>query len=224
MSDYELDHLFVAARPQAPEMEALLDLGLAEGTRNRHPGQGTANRRVFFPNVMLELLWLTDLEEAQSDAIRHTYLAERCDPTRADVCPFGVCLRPVDGVDGPLPFETWSYTPPYLPPGMSISVAMNAGELHEPFLFAIPFGGRPDRYPAERQQPLDHPAGLREVTTVKMTLPSALPYSSALRYLYESGLVELVTGKRYRLHLDFDHGAQGRSASLEPMLPLILSW
>lgn len=224
MSGYELDHLFIAARPHAPEMDALLGLGLVEGTRNQHPGQGTANRRVFFHNVMLELLWLTNPAEAQSDAIRRTHLAERCDSTRADVCPFGICLRPVDEVERPLPFETWPYTPPYLPPGMSIPVAMNAGELHEPFLFAIPFGGRPDRYPAERRQPLDHPAGLREVTAVKMTLPSALPQSPALRYLHESGTVKIVSGDRYRLHLAFDQGAQGKVAALEPVLPLILSW
>jgi hypothetical protein len=205
-------------------MDAILSLGLVEGTRNQHPGQGTANRRVFFHNVMLELLWLTDPAEAKSDAIRRTHLAERCDPARVDVCPFGVCLCPANGVDGPLPFETWPYTPPYLPPGMSIPVAMNAGELHEPFLFAIPFGGRPDRYPADRQQPLDHPTGLREVTGVQMTLTADLPQSPALRYLHESSIVEVVSGDRYRLHLTFDHGVQGKDASLEPVLPLILSW
>ena len=43
-----LDHIFIRARPGAPEAEALKAFGLTEGSPNRHPGQGTANRRFFF--------------------------------------------------------------------------------------------------------------------------------------------------------------------------------
>lgn len=42
----------------------LKNFGLTEGTSNRHPGQGTANRRFFFKNFFIELLWLENLEEA----------------------------------------------------------------------------------------------------------------------------------------------------------------
>ncbi|MGH8238896.1 MAG: hypothetical protein ACREXP_18010 [Steroidobacteraceae bacterium] len=50
----EVDHVFVSASVGAPEGDRLLDLGLVEGSPNRHPGQGTANRRFFFANAMLE--------------------------------------------------------------------------------------------------------------------------------------------------------------------------
>jgi len=40
-------------------------MGLTEGTRNDHPGQGTANRRFFFSNTALELLYVSDANEAE---------------------------------------------------------------------------------------------------------------------------------------------------------------
>lgn len=223
MSQFELDHLFVSASPGAPEIEPILALGLLEGTRNVHPGQGTANRRIFFHNVMLEFLWLTDAEEARSEVIRRTGLADRADPMRQDVCPFGVCLRAVDGADYPLPFATWDYRPPYLPPGMSIPMAESADKLNEPLIFAIPFGGRPDHYPADRRQPIEHPAGLRQVTKVTMTLPTH-ERSPALCYLHENDIVSIIEGEAYHLALTFDHAVQGRRISLMPALPLSLLW
>jgi len=60
----ELHHLFILTGAGAPQADFLSDLGLIEGARNSHPGQGTANRRFFFSNTMLELLYLRDAEEA----------------------------------------------------------------------------------------------------------------------------------------------------------------
>jgi len=69
---FELDHLFVCT---APEAEKLVALGLHEGPPNRHPGQGTANRRFAFANAMIELLWVSDAHEAQSERARCTLLS-----------------------------------------------------------------------------------------------------------------------------------------------------
>lgn len=53
---FELDHLFIWTDIGAYEAERLVSFGLVEGTSNKHPGQGTTNRRFFFHNAMLELL------------------------------------------------------------------------------------------------------------------------------------------------------------------------
>lgn len=72
-----IDHIFIAVQPGAPEAAVLADFGLAEGSGNRHPGQGTANRRFFFDNAFIELLWLDNAAEARNDATRPTMLFER---------------------------------------------------------------------------------------------------------------------------------------------------
>ena len=103
-------------------------------------------------------------------------------------------------------------------------MATNAGVLHEPFIFAISFGGRPDAFAADRRQPIDHPAGLREITKVTLSLPHIGTFSPALRYLVDSGIVDIVPGAKAALALEFDHAAARRSASFAPRLPLTFHW
>jgi hypothetical protein len=69
-----LDHLFVCTAPGAPEAEDLVRFGLREGPPNRHPGQGTENRRFAFANAMIELVWVSDPEEVQKGSTARTLL------------------------------------------------------------------------------------------------------------------------------------------------------
>ena len=41
----KIDHVFLRAKRNAPEGDLLREFGLVEGSGNRHPGQGTENRR-----------------------------------------------------------------------------------------------------------------------------------------------------------------------------------
>lgn len=72
-----LDHLILLSATGAPEAHAIVHLGLTEGRSNTHPGQGTANRRFFFQNAFLELVWVTDEIEARGETVRRTQLWER---------------------------------------------------------------------------------------------------------------------------------------------------
>ena len=74
---FELDHIFICTSIGAGEADRLIAFGLAEGTPNVHQGQGTVCRRFFFHNAYLELLWVENPAEAQSNLIRPTYLWER---------------------------------------------------------------------------------------------------------------------------------------------------
>lgn len=149
---FELDHLFICTTIDAPEAEQLVSFGLTEGTPNVHPGQGTANRRFFFRNFMLELLWIHSPEEARSEPIQPVHLWERWVDRSHGACPFGFCLRSAAHPVGILPFSTWEYRPPYLPASLNIPVATNAAVLTEPMLFYLAFGQRPDTYPTEKYQ------------------------------------------------------------------------
>ena len=133
-----LDHVFVCCAVGAPEAEALTRAGLQESSPNTHPGQGTACRRFFFANAYLELLWVSDPAVAQSEVVRPTRLFERWS-RRGAACPFGIVVRPgEEAVEPRLPFPTWAYRPPYLPPGLAIEVARDT-PLDEPAIFYLSF-------------------------------------------------------------------------------------
>ncbi len=122
-----------------------------------------------------------------------------------------------------LPFETWAYSPPYLPPELHIDVAAGTTS-NEPMLFVIPFGRRPDAAPAGRRQPLDHPGGFGEITALRIELPQPEPISHAARALHDAGLVSFGAGDDHLAEIEFDHGNLGRSADLRPALPLRFRW
>jgi hypothetical protein len=103
----ELDHLFICTAPGAPEAEEFVRFGLREGPPNQHPGQGTANRRFAFANAMIELLWVSDAQEAQSERSRRTLLWERWSGREGEASPFGICVRPVDSQNTGSPFPAW---------------------------------------------------------------------------------------------------------------------
>src|SRR3712207_2130981 len=142
---FELDHMFICTAVDAPEADLLVAFGLTEGTSNSHLGQGTACRRFFFRNAMLELLWVHDGCEVRSPPIAPTRLWERWRYRSTGYSPFGICVRPSaqhTGLQPVPPFATWEYRPPYLPPELHIDVASNTSS-SEPMIFATPFGGRP---------------------------------------------------------------------------------
>ena len=69
--------MFVCIAVGTPEADRLVAFGLNEVTRKSHPGQGIANRRFFFYNAMLELLWVHDEHETRSPLVAPTRLWDR---------------------------------------------------------------------------------------------------------------------------------------------------
>src|SRR4030081_1566345 len=144
----EVDHAFIACAVGAPEADALLRLGFVEGSSNSHPGQGTANRRFFFENFMLELLWVADPAEARSERTRRTRLWDRWAHRETGANPIGIIFRSTDGQPAGGAFQTWASTPSYLPAGASIHIAEGT-TLDEPELFYLPFLNRAARRNSE---------------------------------------------------------------------------
>lgn len=100
----ELDHVFICVSRGGAEAEELVRFGLREGPPNVHAGQGTANRRFFFQNGMLELLWVENPLEAKSQRTAPTRLWERWSARQSGACPFGIIVRPAEAESTSVPF------------------------------------------------------------------------------------------------------------------------
>lgn len=218
----ELDHIFILVSAGAPEADQLASFGLTEGAPNTHPGQGTACRRFFFENAYLELLWVGDAAEAQSESVLPTRLWDRWNGRGGGVCPFGFVFRPGDPEAAAPPFATWEYRPPYLPKPLFLQVGGNAGRLHEPLLVHIPFARRPD---AHAKRPFaEHPAKFRAITRVEWSGPLSAETSPELGAIFEAGMVGRRPAPDYALEIVFDGGARGGVADFGPSLPLRFRW
>jgi hypothetical protein len=221
----ELDHLFIFTSVGAWEVEQLLKVGLTEGEPNTHPGQGTACRRFFFHNAYLEFLW-ADEQEATNAWVRPLGFVQRCRYQMTGASPFGLIFRPSSASGEPveLPFGTWALHPPYLPEPLKLDVAENSAETTEPLLFYMSFGRRSDEYPAERRQPLEHAAGFKQISGVRIALPSGQSSSKALQATERIGLVTLSPGPSQLAEVTFDAHKQGTLKDFRPELPLLFRW
>jgi glyoxalase-like protein len=222
----ELDHLFIFATVGAREVEQLLEFGLTEGESNTHPGQGTACRRFFFHNAYLEFLWVHDEQEVTNAWVRPLGFDQRCRYQITGASPFGLVFRPssIGGEPEELPFRTWALHAPYLPEPLKFDVAENSIETTEPLLFYMSFGRRSDNYPAERRQPLDHAAGFKEITGVRITLPGPPSPSEALQATERIGLVSFGSGSSHLAEVTFDTHKHEKLKDFRPELPLLFRW
>jgi len=216
-----VDHVFICTAAGAPAADCLRQFGLAEGSPNQHPGQGTACRRFFFRNAMLELLWVEDAAAARSEQTRRTRLWERCSETGTNASPFGIILRPPPGAAKQCPFPSWEYRPVSMP-DLALHVAKETG-LEEPMWCYMEAGRRPDEAPPERRQPLDHPSDLRELTGVCVVGP-LLNETSLTVAMARAGVIRSQSGPEHLLELQFDGGQQEGRMDFRPSLPLIFYW
>jgi hypothetical protein len=215
-----VDHVYIGCTSKAPEGDALLRLGFVEGSPNTHPGQGTANRRFFFENFMLELVWVADAAEARSERTRRTRLWERCQAQHGrvspQVSPFGIVFRSTSMPAAPAPFVTWSYTPLYLPPDLAMQVA-DGTTINEPDLFYLPFLNSGT---ARRSEPIAHALPIRRIRAVSVGLRGRNALSPASRCAQEHCLVSYFEAPQPLLEILFE-GPAGMCIDLRPALPLV---
>ncbi len=211
-----VDHAFISCAAGAPEGDVLLRLGFLEGSGNTHPGQGTANRRFFFENFMLELIWVSDPAEATSAQTRPTRLWERCTHRGAAICPMGIVFRSAALPAATAPFPTWAYQPRYLPQGTSIQIAVGT-RLEEPELYYLPFLRRSEMPAAE---PISHRLPIRRIRALNVGIPRVTELSEASRSAQQAGLLTYFECSPHLLEIQFA-GAAGARFDLRPELPLL---
>jgi len=195
----ELDHFFILTGPGAPQADLLSGIGLTEGTRNDHPGQGTANRRFFFSNTALELLYVSDANEAANGRGSRLRFPERAQNTRAS--PFGLIMRATNESIG-VPFPGWRYCPEYF---------------QEPLCICMPL----DMSLPEAQLRLANPH--MTLTELHLSVPVVRP-SLTLEAVAECERISLRLNEPHRLELVFNEEEEGNSRDLTPNLPLVVRW
>jgi len=156
----KLDHVFILTEPDAPIAEELVSAGFIEGTRNPHPGQGSANRRFFFGDFTLEWLFLVDEAEAREGAGQGLKLADRWLTDSAS--PFALVVR----CDTDPDFVHWLYWPDYFDGKMSFAVGENSENISEPLCICMP-KELPKRPPPAELNNSDYTS-----VAVEITLPS----------------------------------------------------
>jgi hypothetical protein len=189
-----LDHVFILVSPSAPEADALLDIGLLEGSSNEHPGQGTSNRRFFMANTTLELLFINNIAEAVNGAGKKLQLVERA--IDAEASPFGLVTRSTQPDVLPA-FSHWRYQPDYFPAPMRFLVGKNSNNFAEPLCICMP-----PELPMPSKAP--RPSNTEwYLTRVDISIPGSKS-SPVLNAFSCDGFVQVQHNKDHHMHLVFN--------------------
>jgi hypothetical protein len=210
----ELDHFFVLTEPGAPHADLLSGIGLTEGPRNDHPGQGTANRRFFFSNTGLEFLYVRDASEAANGRGTRLRIVERAVDDKAS--PFGLIVRATtESTD--VPFPGWRYCPEYFRADQCFHVGENSDLLEEPLCICMPL----NMPLPEDQLRLANPQ--MTVTELRLSVPVSRP-SLTLEAIAGCERISLRLNKPHRLEIVFNEAKEGKSKDMTPELPLVVFW
>jgi hypothetical protein len=200
---------------QTTSAEKLLQSGLTEGSPNRHPGQGTANRRFFFDNAMLELVWVENVQEARNPDALPLRLAERWLRRSVSASPFGICVRPSDEHGCVPPFQSYEYRPSFFPAGLVAHICQNT-TLAKPLWFFINLPRKPQSLPSR------HRIGFERITAITITVPGTpSPMTSNLAAACDIGIS---VGAMHHLRISFDGARNARSYNFAPELPVEFCW
>ncbi|WP_400191161.1 VOC family protein [Hymenobacter sp. B81] len=205
----ELHHLFIFTDDQGQVADELLALGFAEGSRRVHPGQGTANRKFYFENGYLEVLWVHNAAELDSAPVRAVGLGLRARPQDTGYSLLGLCVVR-DAASDRLFTGAQHYQPEYFPPGLAIDVLPNTDHPTLPWTFRLPFPGQTPH----DAEPLQHPNGVARLTG------TVFEYSGAgsrhyLECFAAAGSLAFVPAAREWVILTFDNGRQGQQRTVE---------
>jgi hypothetical protein len=223
----DFDHFFIGIKNPDAAAHHLQQLGFQEGTANQHPGQGTANRRFFFDSVFVELLYVTDVVVLKSQMAQPLQLQYRLPYDEylphENTSPFGICFRPGAQASEPS-FDTFDYSPAYLPTGLNIQVA--PVHLEEPLWFFLRFAVPPADLFFPKQQLLQNKPeglGISKLTHVSLALSTGMA-STVLQQLAKRDDFDYVLNRPALLRLTFDNRRQGKDLDLRGFLPLQISY
>ncbi len=118
----QIDHIFIFSNSSGSEADELVNFGLTEGSSRVHPGQGTTNRKFYFENFFLEILWVHRPPEIQNNRTKPTKLWERSNFEHNEYSPFGLCL--VNDAHSEQIFTNPStYQPEYFPEAKQLTLS-----------------------------------------------------------------------------------------------------
>ncbi|MEM9545335.1 MAG: hypothetical protein AAGA77_05150 [Bacteroidota bacterium] len=150
----EIDHIFIFTNNGGIIADELVDIGLTEGSSRIHVGQGTTNRKFYFDNFFLEILWVHDEEELKSNPTKQMGLWQRADFVTNGFSPFGLCLVNTDETNE-LFTSSYKYQPEYFPEGMLIEIIKNDNQSDLPWTFQLPFKGPKNNNDEPKQHRLE---------------------------------------------------------------------
>jgi hypothetical protein len=213
----DIHHIFIFSNAAGDEANDLLNFGLSEGSFRIHQGQGTQNRKFYFENFYLEIVWISNEKEFRSEDTALAKLYERAHHVDG-FSPFGLCLVNSEVTDI-LFNHCEKYYPAFLPEGMGFDIITNYEYPSLPWTFRPPFRGVM-LFPEE---PKIHKAGIQNLTRAAFHIPKLNNENAYLKHFINTKNINFEKADKFYLALEFDNKRNKCSKYFEN-IPLIIDY
>jgi hypothetical protein len=206
-----IDHIFIFTNDNGIVGQELVDFGLTEGSSRVHAGQGTTNRKFYFDNFFLEILWVHNEQELKSEQTKPTGLWQRANFKNNNFSPFGLCI--VNSEETNTLFKnSYKYQPDYFPEGMGIDIIKNENQTDLPWTFRLPF----IEQKKNENEPKKHKNGICVLTNAIFEYKSISENTFLDNFKNEIN-VQFIESSRQWLTLIFDNGKKGKNQRFEKL-------
>lgn len=205
----KIHHIFIFTDDNGKIADELINFGLTEGSNRAHVGQGTINRKFYFDNFYLEILWVHNETEIKSEQTKLTGLFQRADFRTNNSSPFGLCVVNSDDTEN-LFEKSFKYQPEYFPKGEFIDIIKNENQTDLPWTFRLPFKGQMKH----ENEPKNHRNGLSNLTKVIFEYQTIIEKKFLDNFKNENEIQFIQTSRNW-LTLIFDKGKQGKKTEFE---------
>lgn len=233
----KLDHIFTVANLSASTIAKIEQSGLsiAKDWQTPHAGQGTKGNFIFFMNFYLEILQVSNPDEAANNAINMgVNLNERIFPINIKNSPFGIGLVQTIENLNEIPFVTKTYHQTWMGKGNKLQMATPLNN-QIPIIFVEPksfaneiFTTEDQLLEAAKYNPLaktyrEHSNKIKNLTSAQIIMAGSQT-SDAVKILKSFQNLKISTGKAHLLILNFDNKAQKKQIDLSKELGVIINY
>jgi len=207
----------------------------AEEWKTPHPQQGTTGEFFLFLNFYLEFLYTSNQEEAKKNIENFgSNYVQRSKWKNNTYFPFGLGYVLKDSTQE-IPFETRTYKAEWMGEGNALKMAKSNEDLKEPLIFI-----EPDTWAykifenTEQLQTQKNPdlknyrlnsLGIEKLTKVILIIPKKeKQFSKTLKALKRLNNIEINSGEKPLMILEFDTKKQGKELDFEKKLRLKIKY
>ncbi len=208
-----VDHIFIFSN-KGREADELVKFGLIEGSGRVHSGLGTANRRFFFEDFYLEILWVENESEAKSECTSPLKIWERSNFNSNDYSRYGLCFENRINSDQ-LFVNALKFRPEYYPQGKYLEVFTHENDPHLPWVFRLPIIAGEKKNLNEPTYHNSH--GIKKLTNVIFELKATELKDEIVANIQNNSAVEFRTARENLLILKFDNGQQEKYKKFEKL-------
>jgi hypothetical protein len=207
----DADHIFIFTDDDGKVADQLVEFGLSEGSNRIHVGQGTTNRKFYFDNFFLEILWVHNEDEIKSETIKPIGLWQRAEFRVNNFSPFGLCIVNTNETDQ-LFGNAFKYQPDYFPQGQTIDILKNENEPSLPWTFRLPFKGQKKN----NSEPTEHKNKIVRLTKTTFEHQESIE-TTFFNFFEREQNIEFIKSDRTWLNLTFDNRKQGLITEFETL-------